>query len=208
MCMKEDLLLKIAQKGYAVGFAANLNFATYDIVKTLPGRIAFLSIVIGIFGLVWPVFTTQCVSVGILILGISSIYIERFALDIDSYAERGKKNTEQLYKLKNLYIEVKGMDNYSDFQLIEERYITIEKEFNDGSQPNQIIFSNWYAHFKFFCEKDISWMNEVLHFEFWKDKIPQTAKILLFILLIALVVYYCVSVPTLNQFFKDILYFD
>ena len=56
--MKEDLLLKIAQKGYAVGFAANLNFATYDIVKTLPGRIAFLSIVIGIFGLVW--FIVYC----------------------------------------------------------------------------------------------------------------------------------------------------
>lgn len=204
--MKQDLLKKIAQKGYIVGYAANLNFATYDIVTKLPGRIAFLSIAVGILGLGWSEFMAKPISVAILIMGVASIYIERFALDIDGYVNRGVKNTDQLNKLKNIYTEVKGMEEDADFHSIEERYVEIESEFNASSQPNQIAFSNWFAHFKLFCEKDVSWMDEQLHFGWWKDKIPQTAKVCLLVLVIAITIYYCIAVPALNEFFRDVLY--
>ena len=34
--MKEDLLKQIADKAYTISYAANLNFATYDIVTKAP----------------------------------------------------------------------------------------------------------------------------------------------------------------------------
>lgn len=206
--MKEELLKKIAQKGYTIGFAANLNFATYDMVSVLPSRIAFLSIVISIFGLVWTVFSGTVVSVIFLVLSIASIYIERFTQNIDSYAERGKVNTAQLNQLKNLYIKVKGMEDNADFSDIERQYATIEQSFNEGSEPKQIVCANWYAHYKLFCEKDVSWMDEQLHFGWWKDKIPQSAKPFLTLIVMGIIVYYCYKVPVLNSFFKTILYLE
>lgn len=206
--MKNDLLLKIAQKGYAVGYGANLNFATYDIVTKLPGRIAFLSIVAGILGLGWPEYAAKSISVMILIMGISSIYIERFASAITSYSDRGKKNTEQLNELKNLYLQVKSMDEGANFQPMEELYSNIEKAFNDSSEPNQIALSNWLAHYKLFGEKNVSWMDEQLHFKFWRDKIPQTAKVCIYMFILVILAYYCVHVPVLNKFFSGFLYIN
>lgn len=169
--MNSELLIKIAQKGYNVAYGANINFATYDIVKKIPGYVSFLSIIVGILGLVYPPFAEKYVSVFILILGIASVYIERFTPNIDSYSNRGIANTDQLNKLKNLYFEVKRMSDSADFSTIETRYTAIEDEFNASSQPDQIVFANWLAHYKMFCEKDMSWMDEQLHFHWWKDKI-------------------------------------
>lgn len=206
--MKTDLLFKIAQKGYVIAFGANLNFATYDIVKKWPNIIAFLSIIVGILGLICQAFSSIPVSVCILILGIASIYIERFTPNIECYCKRGIDNTEQLSKLKNLYYEVKDMDENADFNDIETRYNAIEHEFNTTSQPNQILFSKWFAHFKLFCEKDISWMDEQLHFKLWKDKIPKSAHIVIYIIILGIIVYYCVKTPMLNEFFCKIMYIN
>ena len=54
--MNSELLIKIAQKGYNVAYGANINFATYDIVKKIPGYVSFLSIIVGVLGLVYPPF--------------------------------------------------------------------------------------------------------------------------------------------------------
>lgn len=206
--MNNELLIKIAQKGYNVAYGANLNFATYDIVKKIPGYVSFLSITVGILGLVFPMFAEKLVSVFIIILGVASVYIERFSENIDSYSIRGKTNTDQLNKLKNLYFEVKGMPDSADFSVIEASYDAIENEFNSASQPHQIVFSNWLAHYKMFCEKDMSWMDEQLHFHWWKDKIPKSAHLVIYSIILVIVVYYCVKVPTLNEFFCKIFYLD
>lgn len=204
--MKKDLLFKIARKGYDVAYGANLNYATYDIVRLFPGIIAFLSIVFGILGLEISIFAHKYISLIMLILGIVCIYVEKFTSDIDSYAKRGSHNTDLHNQLRNLYYEVKGMDEAADFTNIEIRFVEIENEFNQVSNPNQILFSNWYAHFKLFYEKDIHWMDEQLHFKFFKDKIPQTMKVMLFVFLWIVIIYYCVNVPLLNDFFCRILF--
>lgn len=206
--MKEDLLKKIARKGYNIAYAANLNFATYDIVKKIPNIIAFLTIVVGILGLGWPNFMSNKISTVILILGILSVYIEKFNHDIEAYANRGKKNIQQLNQLKNLYLKVKNMSEISDFQIIESEYASIENEFNENSEPNQILFSSWFAHYKIFYQKDISWIDKQLNFSFWKDKIPESAKFCLYGLIGAIIVYYCVVVPELNDFFRTVLYIN
>lgn len=206
--MKKDLLKQIADKGYIISYAANLNFATYDIVTKAPGRIAFLTIVAGIMGLGWPELTARWLSVAILILGVANVYIRKFTSDINSYKNRGIKNTDQWNKLRNLYVKVKSMDDAADFSNEVKEFTVIEQEFNDGAEPDQIVFSNWFAHFKLFCEKDVSWMDEQLNFGLWRDKIPQTAKVCFILLVIAIAVYYCVAVPQLNAFFCNLLFIE
>ena len=66
--MKKDLLFKIARKGYDVAYGANLNYATYDIVRLFPGIIAFLSILFGILGLEISIFAHKYISLIMLIL--------------------------------------------------------------------------------------------------------------------------------------------
>ena len=100
------------------------------------------------------------------------------------------------------------MPDSADFSTIEARYNAIEDEFNSGSHPHQIVFSNWFAHYKMFCEKDMSWMDEQLHFHLWKDKIPKSAHLVIYSMLLAVVIYYCVKVPILNEFFCKIFYLD
>ena len=70
--MKEDLLKQIAEKGYAVSYAACLNYSTYDIIRSVPAIVTYLSLFVGILGLVWNVFTTKWLSVCVLLLGIST----------------------------------------------------------------------------------------------------------------------------------------
>ncbi len=188
---KETMLKKIAQKGYDVSYAANLNFATYDIVTKIPSVVSFLSIAIGIFGLVFESFRVVGVSVCILLLGIVSLYIERFTSNVDDYCKRGSSDTELLYRLKNLYFKIKDSDDTnSDFTEEEKEYEEIEKVYNNTSSAKQILFANWFAHFKMFIEKDYKWMDEQLHFGWWKDKTPGSLKATIIVLLVIGVVLF------------------
>lgn len=188
--MREELLKRIAMKGYSIGYAANLNFATYDIARLIPGMVTYLSLTIGILGLAWDFFTIKSISVFVLILGILSLYVEKFSFDIDSYTIIGKKHKNQLNKLEELYFLVKRNNDDSILECASKELEAIINEFNDDSQPKQfILFSDWFAHFKFFCQNDISWMDEEIGFKFWKHKIPQSLKGIIILFLTTLVVF-------------------
>ena len=205
--MRDELLKQIAEKGYAVSYAANLNYATYDIIRFLPAVVTCMSLFIGILGLVWAAFTAKWISVCILMLGIISLYAEKFTDDVAGYGERGKTHTGQINRLKNLYLKVKMASDNDDAEKYMNEFQVIEKEFNDSTQPKQIVLaSDWFAHFKLFCQKDTRWMNEQLHFGLWRDKIPQSAKGFMLVLLLIVALYYCYAVPELRDFFKSILY--
>ncbi|MEC6126925.1 MULTISPECIES: hypothetical protein [Acinetobacter] len=53
----------------------------------------------------------------------------------------------------------------------------------------QILFSNWYAHYKFFWEHQISWMDEQLKFRFIRDKIPLSLIFILSVFVIGIVLF-------------------
>lgn len=200
--MKKDTMLKkIAQKGFDVNYAANLNFATYDIVTKIPSVVSFISIAIGILGLVFSSFRVVGVSVCILLLGIVSLYIEKFTSNIEEYHKRGSVNTSMLYKLKNLYYKIKDTeDTNCDFAEEEKEYEEIEREYNETSCSKQILFANWFAHYKMFVEKDYKWLDEQLHFSWWKDKIPGTVKVVfILILTIALCCLFIIGSGVLMQ---------
>ncbi len=206
--MQKDLLKQIAEKGYTISYAANLNFATYDFVRNYTATVSFVSIVVGVLGLMSSYFSAQWISVTLLLLGIASCYISNFTKDIEGYGDRGKKHTQQWNQLKNLYLKVKTKTN-DDFENEMKEYEKIEEEFNNESQPKQLfLIADWVAHYKLFLTKDVSWMDEQLHFRWFRDKTPQSLKMCVLLLLICVVLYYCYAVPAIRGFIKAILFIE
>ncbi len=206
--MKNNFLKLIAEKGYIISYAANLNFATFDFVRHYTAIVSFISIAIGILGLVSSFFSAQWISVALLLLGVVSCYINNFSKDIETYGDRGKKHTQQWNQMKNLYFRVKSKSD-NEFKEEMKEYKKIEEEFNKDSQPKQLfLIADWIAHYKLFFTKNISWMDEQLHFGWFRDKTPQSLKICLLFLVIFIIIYYCCVVPTIKDFIKSILFIE
>ena len=183
---REDLLKRIAERGFEVGYAANLNFATHDIADKVPVVISFVSMAVGILALVAPVFQLTGVAVCLTLLGILTLYVEKYPAH--EYGERGKHTLSMLYALEALYYKVKEKGPSADLLGDVKELRGIEDQFVDSTCPRQVLFATWYAYFKFFAEKDYDWIDEQLHFRFWRDKVPATLKILLIVAVVALVV--------------------
>lgn len=184
---REDLLKRIAERGFEVGYAANLNFATHDIADKVPVVISFVSMAIGILALVAPVFQLTGVAVCLTLLGILTLYVEKYPAH--EYGERGKRTISLLNDLETLYYRVKEKDDQAgDFSEEEGELQEIMDAFTISTCPRQVLFATWYAYFKFFAEKDYDWIDEQLHFRFWRDKVPATLKILLIVALVVFVI--------------------
>ena len=196
--MKKELLQQIARTAYNVGFGAKKHFATYDIVEKLPGIIEFLSISIGVLALVCDIFKVKLISAMLIIVGISSIYISKYDKEKDSYNETGKKLLSIFEEMEQLYSKVKLKNEDDDFVKEEEKLKELKEQFHHISISKQILFSDTFAHCKFFCEykTKIKWIEEELNLN-WKDKIPlckciyTIVGILFFILMCFICRYYC-----------------
>lgn len=171
---KETLLNLIAETAYNVGFGAKKHLATYDIVSKIPGLINFVSISIGILALVTTLVSGKLISAYLLIFGVISLYISYYNDSIDEYAKKGANLTDTFNELKNLYFEVKDSTD-NDGRASEDmiaRHQELQRRGNSTSQSKQIFFSDWYAHYKFFWQHQIDWVNEQKNFRLFRDKIP------------------------------------
>jgi len=169
---KSDLLRSIAQKGYDVGFGAKKHFATYDIIEKTPGMIGFLSLSFGVFALVFKSLSTELTSATFIVLGVIGLYISMYDNKKSEYNDSGKKLIQIFNELKALYLEVKALPESADFTTYENRLADINGFFHPICISKQILFSNWYAHYKFFWEHQIGWINDELRFGFIRDKVP------------------------------------
>lgn len=169
---KSDLLKSIAQKGYDIGFGAKKHFATYDIIEKTPGFISFVSIAVGIYALVIKSLSAELISASFIVLGIVGLYVTLNDHKKADYEKAGKALTKHYGDLKALYIEVKGTPDGVQLLDHQKRLREIENKFYDDSISKQIMFSNWYAHYKFFWEHQIDWIDEQLKFRLLRDKIP------------------------------------
>lgn len=185
---KSDLLKCIAEKGYDIGFGAKKHFATYDIVEKTPGFISFISMAIGIYALCVDSLSTKIVSATFIVLGIVGLYINMNAHIKNDYEKAGSALTRYFNEIKSLYIEVKGLDEEVNLDTYHQQLKTIEEKFYSESITKQIMFSNWYAHYKFFWEHQIDWIDEQLHFKLFRDKIPLSLSITFVTLLIVFLV--------------------
>lgn len=187
---KEYLLKQIAEAGYNVGFGAKKHFATYDIVEKTPGLIGFSSMAIGILGLVFECLSTKGLSALFLVMGIAGFYIDRYNDTKDQFMTKAEELTRIFNDLKVLYYKVKSTESDS---LEEEQaeFVTVSARYHENCFSKQILFSDWCAHYKFFWQLQIDWIDEQKHFKFWRDKVPLSFTIsflLFFSVILSLVV--------------------
>lgn len=169
---KADLLKALAQRAYDVGFGAKLHFATLDIVEKIPGLIGLSSISFGIAALAFSSLATQHASTIFIILGVVSLYVGFYSTEKGRYDEAGKSLTKLFNELKSAYLKAKGTDDEDVLSDCERILARIEGEYYSVSISKQILFSSWYAHYKFFWEHQIDWIDEQLQFKLFRDKVP------------------------------------
>jgi hypothetical protein len=172
---REQLLKEVAVTGYNVLYSAKKHFATFDIVGKLPGWLTIATLAIGIFGLVVPALTNDILSAAILVVGVASIYFNQFQDKRDSYAEAGGKLISNFNALRGIYYDTKDLAPHDDVRDLEDRYRDVLKEAEHVWLHKHIFLSDWYAHYKIFWQGQIDWLDEQLHFRFWRDKVPLTA---------------------------------
>jgi hypothetical protein len=170
--MKRDVLLvRIADTAYNVGFGAKKHFATYDIVENAPRWIGFISLAIGVFSLFIDVLATKHISAILIVLGISCLLINSYDDTKLNYEKKGKLLTQLFNELKSLYLFVKATDK-KDYSEEIDKLSAIESTYYLNCISKQIFLSDWYAHYKFFWQHQINWIDEQKHFRFWRDKMP------------------------------------
>lgn len=176
--MKMDLLLlEIAQTAYNIGYGAKKHLATYDILEKAPGWIVVATLGVGVFALFNPTLENKYIAAAVLLVGIGSLYFNSYQSRKDAYAEVGSRLTSLFTGLRSIYYEVKGeeREQWPDSDELVRRYRQILKESQEIGIARQIFLSDWYAHYKFFWQAQTDWIDEQLHFRFWRDRIPLTA---------------------------------
>ncbi|MCG8905603.1 SLATT domain-containing protein [Pseudomonas sp. DP-17] len=177
----------IAEKAYDVGYSAKLHFSTYDIVEKSPGWIGLISTVVGILSLIIAWLAEKQMSAAITILGVSGLYIAFYADKKDEYFKVGQKLTGLFNRLKKLSAECSSLSEITADHLKELE--DVESEFNSICMSKHIFGASWLAHKKFFWEQQVSWIDEQVHFEFFKDKVPFSVYVIVVSLALALVVW-------------------
>lgn len=185
---KKELLKEIAINAYNVGFGAKKHFASYDILIKLPYWISFIVLSIGILQLAYDPFPYgKEVSIILILISIASLFLNFFNSTKDDYNDKGVELTKQFNGLRQIYLKVKN-SNQQDFTSEREEINKILNDFYNKSITKQVFLSQWYAHFKFFYEMQIDWIDEELNFTFWKDKFPNSLKIFLLIVLTVIII--------------------
>ncbi len=195
---KDELLKNIAESAYNIGFGAKKHFASYDIIEKGPNLIGFIAFFFGIFGLVYEPLSTKTISAALTILGISGLYIALYSDKSEEYAENGKKLMALFDELKLLYFMVKSADA-GDHKDHINALTNIQKKVHEISISKQIFPSDWYAHYKFFWQHQIGWIDEQKKFRLFRDKIPLSLFFVIFLTAVILLV----SVASLRGVFCD-----
>lgn len=186
---KNNLLKEIATNGYNVGFGAKKNFASYDIIMKLPSWIGFITLALGIIQLGYPIIgNCKWLSTLLILVSVAALYVNVFNSTADNFEKEGIRLTNLFNRLRTLYLTVKESDK-KDFSLESDELSKIMDEFYSNVISKQVFLSQWFAHFKFFYEMQIDWVDEQLKFKFFKDKIPNSLKILFILLIVSFIIF-------------------
>lgn len=183
---KTNLLKMIAETGYNVGFGAKRNFATFDIVEKAPGWLSFISLVVGIYALFVPSFTATHVGAVMVIFSITTLYIGFYQQDKAKYEKTGVELTRYFHDLRALYYSVQSMVDGTDFTPQIAAHKTLCDQYLSVTVSKQIFLSDWYAHFKFFWQQQVDWINEQKQFKLLRDMIPLSFSIAVLLLAIGI----------------------
>jgi len=192
--MSSQVLKKhIAETAYNVGYSAKLHFASFEMFEKLPGIISFISLAFGVYALGYIELSNRFTSTTLIVLGIIGVYISLKNNNDEDYENKGIILTDLFNELKHLMSEAKKDD--SDIGMLSNTLKDIESRYNQNCASNHIMFASWLAHYKFFWEQQISWIEEYRNFSFWRDKIPLTLWFSI-ILVIIVIVIRCTNMMT------------
>ena len=188
---KAQLLKSIADTGYNVGFGGRKHWATYDIVEKIPGLIGFLSMAFGVFALIYEKLSEKYLSAAFIVFGIVALYVTFYEPNKTNYAETANKLTTLYNALRDLYRTVQSHAN-DNVDVFTDQLNEIEKEYYASTISKQILFSDWYAHYKFFWQYQIDWLDEEKNFRLFRDKLPLSL-MLWFVFFVAVIGVYTVK---------------
>lgn len=171
---KPSVLRLIRDTAYDTGYGAKLNFATFDIAEKLPGLLAFIQLVVGVYALIYHELTVPKIGAVLVVIGICGLYLNSYQSDKSKYEKAGKDMTDRFNSLKDLYFEAKSFPEDHDFTDIVAKHDLIRNETNSITISKQVLCSDWYAHYKFFWQQEINWLQEEKNFNFFRDKLPLT----------------------------------
>lgn len=182
---KEKLLHSLAANGYNVGFGAKKNFASHDIIVKLPSWIGFITLGIGILQLGYASLgNNKELSAALILVSVAALYISIYNSSCDKFEKEGIRCTKLFNQLRDLYFLVQSQ-NKSDYAIEENKMNSIMDDFYSATIAKQVFLSQWFAHFKFFYEMQIDWVDEQLKFKFFKDKFPNSLKSFFIIILLS-----------------------
>lgn len=181
---RDDLLKCIAETGYNVGFGAKKHFATYDLVEKSPGWISFISIAFGIYSLAFKELSTSFLSASFTVLGVVGLYVSMYDAKKSDYEKAGVELTKIYNQLRALYYSVQSKSDFDDLTSLISEYQQLESQYYSIGLSKQILFSDWYAHYKFFWQHQIEWVDEQKNFSFFRDKVPLSSYIFLVVLIV------------------------
>ena len=181
---RSDFLKCIAETGYNVGFGAKKHFATYDLVEKSPGWISFLSIAFGIYSLAFKELSTSFLSASFTVLGVVGLYVSMYDAKKSDYEKAGVELTKIYNQLRALYYSVQSKSDSDDLTNLISEYQQLESQYYSVGLSKQILFSDWYAHYKFFWQHQIEWVDEQKNFSFFRDKVPLSFYMFLVVLIV------------------------
>lgn len=176
--MKKELFLKeVAESGYNIGYAAKKHFATYDIVEKAPGWISLITLALGVLALINPLFEDHTLAASVLIVGIASMYFNSYQDARRDYCKHGETLTGHFTSLRAIYYEIQSRNDGDSFDDLKQRYQAVLTSSQQIGSSKHIFLSDWYAHYKFFWQAQIGWIDEQLKFRLWHDKVPLSATV-------------------------------
>mgnify|MGYP003535261846 FL=1 len=181
---RSDFLKCIAETGYNVGFGAKKHFATYDLVEKSPGWISFISIAFGIYSLAFKELSTSFLSASFTVLGVVELYVSMYDEKKSDYEKAGVELTKIYNQLRALYYSVQSKSDSDDLTNLISEYQQLESQYYSVGLSKQILFSDWYAHYKFFWQHQIEWVDEQKNFSFFRDKVPLSFYMFLVVLIV------------------------
>ncbi|MDN5651404.1 MAG: SLATT domain-containing protein [Lactococcus lactis] len=181
---RSDFLKCIAETGYNVGFGAKKHFATYDLVEKSPGWISFISIAFGIYSLAFKELSTSFLSASFTVLGVVGLYVSMYDAKKSDYEKAGVELTKIYNQLRALYYSVQSKSDSDDLTNLISEYQQLESQYYSVGLSKQILFSDWYAHYKFFWQHQIEWVDEQKKFRFFRDKVPLSFYLFLVVVIV------------------------
>jgi hypothetical protein len=184
---KQAALLQIARAGYDVGFGSKKHFASYDLIEKVPGWLALVSLAGGLWALFVPALESKHIAATFILFSFVTFYINQYSHDKEKYRDIGVAMVRLYHSLGALYVIASSMPDGGDFQAEFAKANAIRDEAISIGVTKQLFASDWYAHFKFFCQTQNDWVDEQLKFSFWRDKIPAGLYVALFVVVAALI---------------------